>query len=96
MKLTEEETTIVWQVLKHSPKRFNAMFDYGVYVLPTALFAMYGTWKADFIAMLVAYLALLLAAVLYLSHSYRSVRHLRTALEKYESEVGTLKGGEKK
>lgn len=91
MKLTPEEQAVVWRVLRHPSRRLAAVFDYGVYILPTLLFAAYGTWKLEFAAMLVAYASLLIVALLYLSYSHAAAQTLRTALEKYEAEVGALK-----
>jgi hypothetical protein len=94
MDLNDEEKAVIWRILQESPKKLSAVFDYGVYVLPTLLFAGYGIWKMEFAAMLVAYVALLIVVVLYLSYSHRSAGHLRNALKKYEAEVGALKQNE--
>jgi hypothetical protein len=91
MRFTDEEKAVIWKVLKKSPGKFGAVFDYGVYVLPTILFSGYGLWKSDFAAMVVAYLALLIVVVLYLSHSHKTSESLRTALQKYENKVNALK-----
>ena len=64
---------------------------YIAYVLPSVLFALYALWHRDFAAALVAYVALLTVALMYLSYSTRHSEHLRSALEKYEAAVGALK-----
>lgn len=94
MLLTDEEKAIIWRILKTKPGKLGAMFDYGVYVLPTILFSGYGLWKNDFMAMVVAYLALLIIVILYLSYSHKTSDSLRTALEKYESKVNALRENE--
>lgn len=92
MKLTDDEKAIVWRVLKPPPSRLGVLFDYGVYIVPTSLFAIYGLVNHAWIALLVAYASLLLVFVLYLSWSHRSGAHLRSALAKYEARTSLLSG----
>jgi hypothetical protein len=64
---------------------------YVAFVLPSVLFALYGLWHQDFVAMLVAYVALLSVALMYLARNTTRSDHLRRALEKYEARVGALR-----
>jgi hypothetical protein len=64
---------------------------YVAYILPSVLFALYALWNQDFVAALVAYLALLVVAVLYLNYSGRYSEHFRSILAKYEEKVGALR-----
>jgi hypothetical protein len=54
------------------------------------LFASYALWHRDFVAALVAYIALLVPALMYLNYSARYSGHWRSILEKYEAKVGAL------
>lgn len=58
---------------------------------PVAVVRLYGLWNQDFVAMLVAYVALLTVALMYLARDTTRSGHLRTALEKYEAKVGALR-----
>lgn len=53
MKRTDDEKAIVWRVLKQVPTRIGIVFDYGVYVVPTLLVAVYGWFSHEWIALLV-------------------------------------------
>ena len=88
---TPEERHAVLLCLIPSAKRPERRFWYVAFVLPSLLFALYGLWNRDFLAMLVAYIALLSVALMYLSYRTRASDHLRSALEKYEERVGALR-----
>ncbi|MFO1351747.1 MAG: hypothetical protein U1F68_14185 [Gammaproteobacteria bacterium] len=86
-----DEKRLIARILHHQPMRGQALFDYGVYILPSALFAAYGLVKRDFVAVLVAYAALLIMALLYLGYVRSGSRVLHSALRKYEAQVGALR-----
>jgi hypothetical protein len=88
---TPEERHAVLLCLMPSAKRPERRFWYAAFVLPSLLFALYGLWNRDFLATLVAYVALLTVALMYLSYRTRASDHLRSALEKYEEKVGALR-----
>jgi predicted cobalt transporter CbtA len=64
---------------------------YLAYIVPSVLFAIYAVWRRDFVAALVAYVALLVPALMYLSYSGRYSKQFRSILEKYEGSVGALR-----
>ena len=86
----EERHTVLLclQPLAGKPER---RLWYVAFILPSLLFALYGLWNQDFVAMLVAYVALLIVALMYLARDTTRSGHLRTALEKYEAKVGALR-----
>lgn len=88
--LTKEEREAVARMLADDTGWRGTLFEYGVYILPTLLFAGYGMMKQDWIAALVAYVSLLLVAVMYLSYGKSFSTPLRSALRKYEESVGAL------
>jgi len=92
--LTTEEKRVVRQFLVQKRSRLDAVFEYGIYVAPSLAFALYGIWRVDLIAVLVAYGALLSVVVLYLSRARRWSQPLKSAVRKYEQAVNALTPGE--
>jgi len=88
--LTTEEKRVVRQFLVQKRSRLDAVFEYGICIAPSLAFAIYGIWRADLIAILVAYGALLTVVVLYLSKARRWSEPLKTAVRKYEETVNAL------
>ncbi len=87
---TEEEKKIIAQMIQKMPGKAAFLFEYLAYVVPSVLFAIYGLWKGDFIAVAVAYAALLIVALAYLNYTHRYVGPLYSAIKKYETCVGAL------
>jgi hypothetical protein len=90
---TKDERQEIFQIIRSENSKLMASFTYVTYILPSLLFALYGTWKQDFLAVLVAYIALITVAVMYLQYSFDLGKHLRPAIKKYEDEVGALVKG---
>jgi len=88
--LTDEERRVIHRILTREPNKKESIFSYGVYILPSLIFAAYGLWKHDYIAILAAYLALFIVAVMYLSYVHDSGRVLYSAVKKYEERLGLL------
>jgi len=84
IQLTDDEKRYIAGYLQHRSQTADAVFTYGAYILPSFLFAIYALWKADFVAALVAYAALLVVALLYLGHVKKSSDTFRSILEKFE------------
>jgi membrane protein implicated in regulation of membrane protease activity len=89
--LTPEERHTVILCLQPAAAAPERRLWYVAFVLPSLMFALYGLWHQDFVAMLVAYLALLIVALMYLGRNTTRSDHLRRALEKYEAKVGALR-----
>src|SRR5262245_48603817 len=89
VQLTDDEKRYIAGYLRHRSQTADAVFTYGAYILPSLLFAMYALWKADFVAALVAYAALLVVALLYLGHAKKSSDTFRSILEKFEVAAST-------
>jgi hypothetical protein len=88
--LTDEEKHLVSSVLRNPPGRKEAIFEYGVYLAPSVLFAAYGLWRHDFVAEFVAFCGLLIAVLVYLSYTRHSSKVYYSLLRKYEEETGAL------
>lgn len=86
--LTDGEKRLLGRVLHTPPRKYDSLFDYGFYISPSVLFAVYGLWNEDFVAVLVAYTALLLAAVFYLSYMRDYYKLMHSILTKYEAKAG--------
>lgn len=90
IKFTTEEKLLASRILKEKRGRAQAFFGYAVYIFPSLLFASYGLYKTDFGAIVVAYLALLLVAIIYLSYANNSSMTLKGLIEKYEEQIKSL------
>ncbi len=88
---TKDERSLIAWYLYRGARRPHVVFEYGVYVLPSVLFAGYGLWASDLIAVFVAYLALLAVVLFYLSYQRSYARLFYSVLEKYEARVGVIK-----
>jgi hypothetical protein len=88
--LTAEERHTVLLCLNPAYSNRGRWTWYAFYIVPSLLFAGYSLFNQDYVAALVAYIALLIPALMYLSRNFGSSDHLRTALEKYEAKVGAL------
>lgn len=88
---TPDERYTVLLCLKSAAGKPEKRLWYVGFILPSMLFALYGLFAQDFVAMLVAYVALLAVGLMYLGRNTKRSEHLRTALEKYEGKVGALR-----
>jgi hypothetical protein len=68
-----EEHRLVLLYLRPGAMTPERRLWYVAYILPSALFAIYAVLHRDFAAALVACIALLVPALMYLSHSARGV-----------------------
>jgi hypothetical protein len=85
---TPEERHLVLMAMR--PMTPERSFWYMVYVLPSALFATYALLHKEFAAGLVAYIALLIPSLMYLSRGARHAALWCSILAKYEAKVGAL------
>lgn len=86
---TNEERELIARYLISAP-RASVLFDYGVYVLPSVFFGVYGLWAQDLIALFIGYLSLLIVVVLYLNHQQRHQKLFYSVMEKYEARVRAI------
>lgn len=84
INLTEEEKRYISRYLNNRSNARDTVFIYGAYMLPSLLFAIYALFKQDFLAALVAYIALFVVVVLYLSYVRKSSDVFRPILAKLE------------
>lgn len=82
---TDEEKRLISLYSQDLGTWRDQAMHYGSVVVPSILFALYGLWHKDFVATLVAYGALLIAALAYLSYSRKYTAMLRSVLKKYEA-----------
>jgi hypothetical protein len=87
----EEERQLIASYLLPTSKWCERSTWYVVYILPSALFALFGLWHRDYAATLVAYLALFVTTVWFLSYSTRYSNCFRSILMKYESQINALR-----
>lgn len=85
--LSDDEKALVSRLIQEKSDYKRLMFDYAVYILPTAAFAAYGIIKEDFFAVLVAYGALLFMVIIYIGYTHQLSKTLRSALLKYEEKI---------
>jgi len=84
---TEQEQRLVALFVHYRHGVRERILVYVAYVLPSILFATYGFSNADFAASLLAYLALLLPASVYLGRYRRTLDLFRSIIEKYEAKL---------
>lgn len=90
-EFTDEERGLLLRFLSERSWRLDRMMWYTAYILPSVLFAAYSLLRRDFVAALVAYIAILIVALMYLSYNSKDAELFRSAMEKYEARVGALK-----
>ncbi len=91
VRLSDEEKNAVSAYLDSRESTGSLLGYYCALIGPTLAFFAYGLYRADVVAVGIAYWALLAVAVWYLRYSHRTTRHLIQALRKYESETGALR-----
>ena len=89
-ELNREEKAVLARYLQASRTRLDSFFAFGTYIFPSLVFAIYGILKMDFAAVAVAYLALLIAAILYLSYQRRNAVTFHSALTKLAARMDEL------
>jgi len=87
---TDAERRLIAMFIHRAPSRFDTVFQYGAYVLPSVLFAGYALTTASCVALLLAYVSLLIVVVLYLTYSGAMQQTLHATILKYESRVRAL------
>ena len=88
--LNKDEKEAVIRTMNQKPGLLATFLENSVYIIPSLAMALYGLFKGDFLASLVAYGVLLGIVVFYLVYSEKYSKTLRSALEKYEEEVKAL------
>jgi hypothetical protein len=82
-QLTPEERSTITRYLARPPRgRFDYFVAYAIYLIPSFVFAIYGIWKNDFIAVAVAYLVLLIAILYIIGYQTRSSGLFYAAIKK--------------
>lgn len=84
---TEQERQLVALFVNYRHGVRERVLVYVAYVLPSILFATYGFSNADFAATMLAYLALLFPATVYLGRYGRNLDLVRSIIEKYEARL---------
>jgi hypothetical protein len=90
-EFTDDEKRLIYLCTQKRSTRLETLSHYGVYVLPSLLFAGYALWRHDLIAAITAYIALLVAAVLYLSKAGEYSATLASICRKSEAMSKALK-----
>lgn len=88
--LTERERYVVARILSAHASGVGWVVGWVAYLLPTALFAVYGVWRRDLVAVVVAYLVLFAISVLYLAGAKGTLGAVCGALRKYEAALDAL------
>jgi len=88
--LNREETAVLARYLQTSRTKLDSLFSFGTYIFPSLVFAIYGILRMDFAAVAVAYLALLIAAILYLSYQRRNAVTFHSAVTKLAARMDEL------
>jgi hypothetical protein len=88
---TDEEKYIITSYLHKPPGGVWIIFQRSVYVIPSLIFAIYGVFKWDLMAILVAYIALLLYIIWDLGASERAAKSFHSVIRKYETHVEALR-----
>jgi len=93
-EFSDDEKRIISRTLFRKSGKSEQLFSYVVYLLPTFLFAIYGFWTRDFLAEFIAFLALFIIVILYITYVWRDWSVFHSAIKKYEEQVGALKSRE--
>ncbi len=82
-ELTPEERSTITRYLARQPRgRLDYVSSYAVYFVPSILFALYGVWKNDLIAVTFAYAVLLIAVAYIIGYQTRSSGLFYSAIKK--------------
>lgn len=86
--LTPEEQSTISRFLTEPRGTLDRFLQYAIYFVPSLAFGLYGIWKADFVAVALAY-AVLLGLVAYLiRHQGRANPVFRSAIRKLIENAG--------
>jgi len=80
--LTPEEQRTIARYLAESRGLFESFLQYAIYFVPSLVFALYGIWKADFVAVTLAYAVLFGLVVYLLNRQARANPIFRSAIGK--------------
>jgi hypothetical protein len=87
--LTPEEQSTITRYLTRPPRgRLDYFSGYTAYIVPSFLFALYGVWKTDFVAVAFAYLALLIMIVYIIFYQASSSGIFYSAIKKLAENSG--------
>ena len=82
-QLTSKERSTIERYLARPPRgRLDYFSSFAVYIVPSFLFALYGLWKSDFVAVGMAYLVLLIAIAYIIAYQSRSSGLFYSAINK--------------
>jgi hypothetical protein len=82
-QLTPEEHSTITRYLAKPPRgRLDYLFASVTYLIPSFLFAVYGIWKNDLVAVGFAYLVLLIAILYIIGYQSRSASVFHSAIGK--------------
>ncbi|ERP97082.1 hypothetical protein Q666_16945 [Marinobacter sp. ES-1] len=90
MNLSTEEKAIVARLLTEKGGFRPAITSFLPYLLPVLVLALYGIVQQEYFACALAFFALFAIVVWYIHHTETYSGQLRSALQKYESEVQAL------
>ena len=82
MEFTEKEKQIINRILLRPPGKMQILYDYGIYLLPSIVFVIYGIWNKDLIAVVVSYGVLAIIVIIYLSYTREDGKHLYSVIKK--------------
>ena len=92
-QLTSEEQSTIRRYLARPPRgRLDYFSGFAIYLVPSFLFAIYGIWKSDFVAVALAYLVLLIAIVYIIGYQTRSSGLFYSAIKKLAEGPGESTG----
>ena len=87
---TQDERGMLAFFARRERSWLDALFSYGVYIVPSLIFAVYGVVKGDFLAETVAYGALLLTVIAALGYQRQQWAVLRSAARKCLARIAFL------
>lgn len=90
MKLTLEEKAIVAHYLNSDPSIWGALKEYWPFLIPILCIEIYGLFNSDVIASGLGFVFLSGFIVWFFKQGGNSGQHLKSALQKYESEVSAI------
>lgn len=92
MNLSTEEKAIVARLLTEKVGFRHAITSFLPYLLPVLVLALYGIVQREYFACALAFFALFTIVIWYIHQSESYSDQLRSALQKYESELQALGG----
>jgi len=80
--LTPEEKAMLTRFVSGGERRVDVLFQYAIYFVPSLIFGLYGIWKADLVAVTLAYVVLFGLVVYLIMRQGRSNPVFRSAIGK--------------